>query len=412
MSVTSSLISPASVQVSWTAVSSATSYRVAIALSSGGTATSKTVTGSTSTYLYNLTASTAYTVNVYYTISPAAEVVSPNATGTFTTAAAGTVAYGNLYTALEFTDTDGNASHDTTVLSASVATSFRDYLVEIMETGDYIYGVFSMRGRRVTLSGVAVKPSEALTLTTSMPGIYLPFTLTGGSSQYVDLTYNSVTTRVTFTTAGGNITISGITYSVGDVFTLFDTFKGTFTQSLILLETLVRQTFGHSQTKASSVATGGTTVFKEVVSHSHNHVAPEDLGNTVVTNSSFYVTGTSDTTEVSRITQTLDKTGDNGEISMNVLKTYSNGVQTVEKSLTATADQITLRACNETEETGTILTVDGLSFDNDSAGVFFGSNKDFRIKYSTAIDGTPLLLFQALGTDDVTYTTKFQIERT
>jgi len=71
-----------------------------------------------------------------------------------------------------------------------------------------------------------------------------------------------------------------------------------------------------------------------------------------------------------------------------------------------------LRACNETEETGTILTVDGLSFDNDSAGVFFGSNKDFRIKYSTALDGTPLLLFQALGTDDITYTTKFQIERT
>jgi hypothetical protein len=111
--------------------------------------------------------------------------------------------------------------------------------------------------------------------------------------------------------------------------------------------------------------------------------------------------------EISRIVQSVDSGTTSGTISLGVLRT-NGGDSFIEPTIETSYNQTLITTQDATGSSVTVATIanDGISFDSDSASMYFGASKIFRFRY---YDGAvPTLKLEAYDTASSSYVTKME----
>ena len=164
----------------------------------------------------------------------------------------------------------------------------------------------------------------------------------------------------------------------------------------------VETTFpGNSTITDSAITNYGTTYAKDVIAGRNILVQSQDVGTSSATVSSHvYTRNTNDGTvsEMSRIRTLADATGEEASISIGLRRTV-DGTTTIDNSFEVSGEQTTIIAseAGTTNETRMAVDYDGISFSRDDCSIYFGGNKEFRLKFSagTGVNGSDELLIES-----------------
>lgn len=156
---------------------------------------------------------------------------------------------------------------------------------------------------------------------------------------------------------------------------------------------------------SSQVASSGDNIVKDVVYSNDYHI---ETGLSV-SKSNYIIDSVADETqEFSRVVYGVSSVKENGIIYFQSLTTHSGtNVKTIPVTLSTTSESSNIITTNDDDQITATFGIDGLSFDNNTSSIFFGSNSTFRIKYEPTSPSR--LLFQSYNTTSGEYDTKYSI---
>ena len=360
----------------------------------------------------NLIPSTTYLVQVFGDKNE--EVLS----NTFKTNDATTPDFHNLYQGIRMAD----GVYDTTRFEKPLHDLFMANFSNIVNSGDRILAKVAVNGVSQNVETVAVREgcsmkidddeitttttattttdSTATTTTTtttkkSIPNVLLPFSSDNHRLlQTVSLQYANFNATLDYDAVENLFGYGGSMYGVGDRFEMFGQTVTVGDGSIVLLfSDTVAKTWPFDPSKALSVVgSAGSHFMKNVTANVSNLVGQKQDGETGSTYNSTWIHNTTDssTTEISRTVHTIDEDSENATMSIGVLHTDASQNQFLEPTLQMKYDATTISTQDNNDlTTSATFQSSGLSFDNDDASIYFGADKNFRIKFSS---GTPSVL--------------------
>ena len=108
--------------------------------------------------------------------------------------------------------------------------------------------------------------------------------------------------------------------------------------------------------------------------------------------------------EIARNIYTVDSAGAKGTISLGTLATDDAGQKTIENALELDHQQAVIKSTSSLDSTQTnetAINYDGINFSTDTASIYFGADKQFRIRFGLgdAPSGGNTLSFQSKAND-------------
>ena len=216
---------------------------------------------------------------------------------------------------------------------------------------------------------------------------------------------------VGFDNSESAVTFQGKTYLHGQKFKIQNSVITVGQGSLILLiNNDVPREFTES---AEQVLNSGDLVVRDIVMRSMSQVVEKLDGETTIGLNSFFVYDhdTGQTTECTRIKHGLSDDGNTGSVELDVLYTDSLSAQTMFNTFSSSAEQTSISTRNAAGDVvSATFSNDGLSFDVDSGGVYFGAGKEFRIQFvpKEGLDPNSLKI-QSLDATSGEYITRFLV---
>ena len=314
----------------------------------------------------------------------------------------------NLYESLRKPD----GIYNTTLLDKRVHDIFLAHFSEVVRSGDKILASVVVNGVTQDVLTEAVTDGQKYAVGQGSK-LFLPFSKDNKKlMQTVTLVGDSDEATLAYDTEANAFGYGGEMYTVGDKFEMFGRTITVADGSIVLLfADTVAKTWPFQATKALAVVgAAGSNFMTNLTANVVNLVGSKVDGAEGSTYSSAWVHNTTDssTMEVTRFVHTLNDTSTDGALSLGVLHTDANSNTFIEPVIQCSYDATTISTQN-TSDTTTSATFEstGLSFDTDSARIYFGSAKNFRIGFS---DGTPALL-QIQSLDSVTgeYVTRLEV---
>lgn len=168
--------------------------------------------------------------------------------------------------------------------------------------------------------------------------------------------------------------------------------------------------FPYSAAQATKVVSSyGTTFAKDVVCN-RTMLVQSKADNTASTVASYaYVQSSSGTlSEIARHSFSVDSSLTKGTYSLGCLRTNA-GVSTIESAFEVDHTQFVVNSVSAADaaiSTQTAITYSGISFGQDSASIYFGANKTFRLRFGAGEgNGSNVLAIESLNADG-SYTTR------
>lgn len=358
--------------------------------------------------IVNLEPSTTYTVRI--SDVEGKETLSSS----FTTSEEQSPNLNNLYQAIRRTD----GVYDTTRFEKKLHDVFLENFSNIVSSGDVILASVVVNGVPQEVETVAVREGSSMTLDLeNQKNLFLPFSTDNKSS------LQTVTLESSSNNASNNaVTLAydreenafgygGDMYGVGDKFDLFGKMVTVADGSIVLIfSDTVAKAWPFDPSKALSVVgAAGSHFMTNITTNVLNVVGQKVDGEKGSTYNSAWVHNSTDssTQEISRMVHELDENSENATLSIGVLHTDSNANKFIEPTISMAHDTTVISTqANDTTSSATFQSA-GLSFDTDTASIFFGASKNFKIAFT---DGTPALLqIQSLDSTSGEYVTRLEV---
>lgn len=325
----------------------------------------------------------------------------------------------NLYESVRLED----GTYDATQFEKKVHDIFLKYFNTVVKSGDTIY-------TSVTLSkGTSKKNIETRAVvegdTYGVDGdqnLFLPFTVDSEKEQVVTLTNNvgksdsdktdsKYTPQVDlkYTPSTDSFVFGDRVLKIGDKFELFGRTVTVADGSIVLVfEDTVALTYPFDTTTASNVVGSlGSQFAKNITCNVINVIGSKITGDSGSTYSSAWVYDTTTDTiaEATRIVHTIDETSENATISIGVLHTDASSNAFIEPVIQCAPDATIISAQDASDNTvSTTINPNGISFDTDTACMYFGASQTFRISFE---EGPPAILsIQSYDAGSGSYVTK------
>lgn len=333
----------------------------------------------------NLKPSTTYTVNVF---SETGDVLSNR----FTTRDYTNPELQNLYNGVRMAD----GVYDTTRFDKTLHDVFVANFSEIITSGDKILAPVVVNGVSHHVEAVGVQEGTCMKIEDeNLPNVFLPFSSEKlDTPQTVSLQRQGIDATLAYDSSANNFSYGGESYGVGDRFEMFGQTVTVGDGSIVLIfSDTVSKTWPFASSKALSVVgAAGSHFMKNITANVANLVGQKADGETGSTYNSAWIHNTTDSTtvEISRTTHQLDELSENATLSFGVLHTDDANNKFVEPTLQMAYDNTTISTQDDNDATtSATFKSDGLSFDTDDASIYFGADKNFRIRFAS---GTPSLL--------------------
>ena len=403
--------------ITWDSIGSATKYKVEAYVTSSGYETKVVLTDTNTSRSLNvstLTEGTHHTIRFYGYVSELWEYQSGADLIVITPPAVSASDFDNLAivhsqsksrlqpngSTIAYSYIDFNA------LTNTQTTSMKAYLQSMsnVTTGQRIRMKVTVRGRVATRETRLVKRSGTFNLDTDLDVgveniLYIPFSSTAGSGQKVTFVLAGSSVDMTYDESNNQITFQSVTYNIGDSF-FITTNSGVkrritvFAGSIILvIESAVPNTVPASNTQIVAQDNMGKAVMKHSTCRALTMIGGNDTTpGTMQSEISWYgydsTSGSTDpavhTKEGFRMVHTLNGAKDTGTMSLLALRKDSGGDLVLENVMEMQAGQTNIRATDNTGSTITTLDTEGMKNDNNSWAIYFGDNKQFRIKFTTS----------------------------
>lgn len=315
----------------------------------------------------------------------------------------------NLYEGIRRPD----GVYDTTRFEKNVHDVFLENFSQIVNTGDTILASVTVNGVPQDVETVAVRDGSSMKVDTSeTQNYFLPFSSDNKSSLQT-VTLQNVDSDVTlaYDRSENLFGYGGDMYGVGDKFELFGNMVTVADGSIVLLfSDTVAKVWPFDSSKALSVVgAAGSHFMRNLTTNVLNMVGEKVDGEKGSTYNSTWVHNTTDSTtqEVSRMVHELDETSENATISIGVLHTDASSNHFIEPTLAMRYDATVISAQDAADATASAtFESTGLSFDTDQASIYFGSSKNFRIKFSDDDGGPSVLQIQSYDSGFGDYVTR------
>eukprot|EP00903_Cladosiphon_okamuranus_P017783 g16368.t1 len=224
--------------------------------------------------------------------------------------------------------------------------------------------------------------------------LFLPFSDKKDSMQTVTLRRDHEETTMAYDPTCNSVCYRGASYGVGETMEVLGKMVTVGDGSIVLVfSDVVAKVFPYSAAVALSVVgSRGSSFMKNQVSNTTSLIASKTTGAKGDTSASCWVhdTDLSTTSEITRMVHSVDEDSNFASLSMGVLHTDASNNKFIEPTIQLSSTSTTISAQDQNDATRSALFEStGLSFDSDDSAVYFGANKQFRIKFS---DGTPSFL--------------------
>ena len=304
---------------------------------------------------------------------------------------------------------DTTGTIDLSVLDPKYTKFIR--MSNILEVGQIVRIKGELDNEKYIYTARIVSPGETLDIDTESNNIYIVPDFNGDDEQFFCLSSDGLNHIVNFDKSETFVKYQNKTYNHGDKFVISNRFVIVAKGSIILvIGDDIPADFPYDNATALQVLTSGDLVIKDVIMRSSSQVVEKVSGATTWGISSFFVYDglTSTTLETSRISSGLNDIKDTGEIKFSVLYTDTIGDQSLIDTLNSSPSETTIRSKTDTADTIATFNSEGLSFDTSEGSIYFGSAKNFRIKFIEEDGLTPsMLAMQSL--DGGSYITRFLI---
>lgn len=335
-----------------------------------------------SVVVVNLSPATTYTLQL---------TLADGATkrGVFETRPADSPCLQNLYESTRRED----GVHDTTKFNKATHDAFLERFSEVVKPGDKILAPVSLRGSKRDILTTAVTDGTTLEIVDDS-SLFLPFSRVHDNVQAVTLRRGAEESTVVYDASCNSVCYHGLTYGIGDNMNIFGKTVTVGDGSIVLVfSDVVARVFPFAAAQALSVVgTLGSQFMKNQVSHTTNLIASKTTGAAGDTSASCWVhdTDLATTNEITRCIHSVDEDSTFATMSLGVLHTDASANKFIEPTLQLSSTSTTISAQDGNDTTRSALFESaGLSFDSDDSAVYFGSSKQFRIKFS---DGSPSFL--------------------
>lgn len=327
----------------------------------------------------------------------------------FTTKDSSSPCLQNLYEGIRRPD----GVYDTTRFEKNVHDVFLENFSQIVNSGDTILASVTVNGVPQHVETVAVRDGSSVKVGTSeTQNYFLPFSSDNKSKlQTVTLQHDTQDATLAYDRNENEFGYGGDMYGVGDKFELFGKMVTVADGSIVLLfSDTVAKVWPFDSSKALSVVgAAGSHFMRNLTTNVLNMVGEKVDGEKGSTYNSTWVHNTTDSTtqEVSRMVHELDETSENATISIGVLHTDASSNQFIEPTLAMRYDATVISAQDAADSTASAtFESTGLSFDTDQASIYFGSSKNFRIKFSDGDGGPSVLQIQSYDSGSGDYVTR------
>jgi len=325
---------------------------------------------------------------------------------TFTTESESEPHLDRLYESLRRPD----GSYDATLLDEAAHDNFLKHFSSFVTTGDVLETPIKLHGARFNVTASAVAESDSFDVGSSK-NVMLPFSPDSGAGKVVLMRGEDART-VRYSDATNTITVEGKTYGIGDRFQMFGRTVTVADGSIVLVfSDSVVAAYPHSASTASAVtSTYGSNFVKDFTASEGFMMATKSANLSASSKISGMIFDTPSGTvkEISRIVQSVDSGTTSGTISLGVLRT-NGGDSFIEPTIETSYNQTLITSQDATGSSVTVATIanDGISFDSDSAAMYFGASKNFKMVF---VDGAvPSLKLQAYDSTSSSYVTKLEI---
>lgn len=383
------LTSAFSTRVSWEPVQGVSAYSLQWRQ---GDVVKETKCEDTNVLLLNLEPGTSYDVRVAPSTSNKGEVF-----GSFKTFPESEPQLDNLYESVKLAD----GTYDATQFEKKAHDVFLKYFNDVVKNGDKIYTSVVLKGASKNIQTQAVVEGSTVPVSGD-ENLFLPFTTDSENKSQVVTLENKVgkstddentyapTVQLTYTPSSDSFVLGDRVLKVGDRFELFGRAVTVADGSIVLVfEDTVQLVYPFAIGSALNVTTSaGSQFVKNSTCNVINIVGTRTTGNSGSTHQSGWLyDSTADTiAEATRIVHTIDENGEVGGMSIGVLHTDLSGNAFIEPSLQLAPTSTTISVQNASDQTvSATFNENGLSFDNASSSIFFGSSQEFRIIFANDV---------------------------
>jgi len=385
-------ISPMSVEVSWSGASEAFET-VGIQLKKKTERQFKLIRESVqSPYsLQGLQEGTSYDLRLHFDTHVDVEFEA-----SFTTPAATAFNCRALHQKLHKKNRSGQSVFDLTVDSESLAIVKRT--INLMcNTGDRVRMRFRAQDRVIDAELHYVRNGEKFRLQEGSHNALLAFEQSRGSAQKIRLQSHDKRseTSIGYDESSNRIIVDQNSYGIGDTFFMHGRRVTVAQGSIVLMfANVVPDSFPYASTvNASSLGSLGGISTGTAILKSLYRVADRVTSDQTTALTSSYVKDSGETLEFSRISHLANETLDYGTFKISVLSTLSDATRILTDSVTCTPLGTTLvqNTVQSAQDVTNVISVtsDGISASSESFAIYFGNERQFRIKYT---DGSNALL--------------------
>jgi hypothetical protein len=303
----------------------------------------------------------------------------------FSTTPASAEAFSQVYESLKTLDVV-----DLTALDSQGTSNLKRFLNEVGTSGDQLELSLNVRGKRQRTSAKLAKSGDLVQLDDGQ-NVFLPFEASG-TNQSITATLEDQTLVIVYDEVLDRVIVDGIPHNFGESVRIGRKKIIITRGSLVLLfEDNDLETFAYDGLQAE-VESAGTFAVGDTVCGSTSLIkAKAASGNTVIETSS-HVRGTSGSatvTEIGRFECSADSLIETGTVSWSVL-----GDGASKKTIDANASRLQVTSESVSQTLTTEFDSDGVHFDSSDSGIYFGTSKQFRLKY---VEGEESLCFQHLN---------------
>jgi hypothetical protein len=344
--------------------------------------------------LQGLQAGTSYDLRLQFARESGAEL-DTGLEASFTTPAATAFNCRALHKKLQKKNRSGQSVFDLTVDPESLSIVKRT--INLMcSTGDRVRMRFRTRDRVVHAELHYVRNGEKFRLMQGSHNALLAFEQSRGSAQKIRLQShdNRFETSIGYDESSNEILVEGRSYGIGDTFFMHGRRVTVAQGSIVLMfANVVPDSFPDSSTvdTTSLGSMGGISTGTAILKNLYRVVDRVSSDQTSAETSSYVKD--SETIEFSRVSRLANETLDYGTFKISVLSTLSDASQVLTDSVTCTPLGTTLvqNTVRSAQDVTNVISVtsDGISASSESFAIYFGDERQFRIKYT---DGSNALL--------------------
>jgi len=292
-----------------------------------------------------------------------------------------------LHQKLRKKNRSGQSVFDLTVDSESLAI-VKQTIRDMCNTGDRVRMRFRAQDRILDAELHYIRNGEKFRLQEGSHNALLAFEQSRGSAQKVRLQSHDKRSEssIGYDESSNRIIVGQNSYGIGDTFFMHGRRVTVAQGSIVLMfANVVPDSFPYASSVTSLGSMGGISTGTAILKSLYR-VADRVTSDQTSASSSSYVKDSGETLEFSRVSHLANETLDYGTFKISVLSTLSDASQILTDSVTCTPLGTTLvqNTIQSSEDVTNVISVtsDGISASSESFAIYFGDERQFRIKYT------------------------------